>query len=159
MKKILLISMLFCSFAVYAKNKIVVSKEDFTLTVISDKGDTLYNCIIAYGKNFGNKQAVGDYRTPEGKFKVKMIYDATSWKHDFGDGNGTIKGAYGPYFIRLDVPGFSSIGIHGTCFPESMGTMATEGCIRCTNEDISAFVKYISIGSEVIILPDRFRNQ
>lgn len=136
-----------------AKNRIVVSKSDFTLTVISEKGDTLYNCIIAYGKNPGNKTELGDCKTPEGTFKVKMIYDATSWKHNFGDGRGTIKGAYGPYFIRLNVPGFESIGIHGTCFPESMGTMATEGCVRCTNEDISRFVKYISIGSEVVILP------
>ena len=83
-----------------------------------------------------------------------MIYDATSWKHDFKDGKGTILGAYGPYFIRLNVPGFESIGIHGTVFPESMGTMATEGCVRCTNEDITNFVKYISVGSEVVILPD-----
>lgn len=155
MKNILLIALVLCSFAATAKNRIVVSKEDFTLTVISDKGDTLYNCIIAYGKNPGNKLEVGDCKTPEGDFKVKMIYDATSWKHDFGDGRGVIKGAYGPYFIRLNVPGFESIGIHGTCFPESMGTMATEGCVRCTNEDISAFVKYISIGSEVTILPDK----
>ena len=141
--------------SVHAKNRIVVSKSDFTLSVISPKGDTLYNCIIAYGKNPGNKTVVGDCKTPEGNFKVKMIYDARSWKHDFGDGKGTILGAYGPYFIRLNVPGFESIGIHGTCFPESMGTMVTEGCVRCTNEDISNFVKYISIGSEVTILPDR----
>lgn len=158
MKKILIISLLLCALEASAKNRIVVSKEDFTLTVLSEKGDTLYNCIIAYGKNPGNKQAVGDYKTPEGRFKVKMIYDATSWKHDFGDGKGTILGAYGPYFIRLNVPGFESIGIHGTCFPESMGTMSTEGCVRCTNEDISAFVKYISIGSEVVILPDRSKK-
>ena len=155
MKKLLVIALLLSAFCSSAKNRIVVSKEDFTLTVISGKGDTLYNCTIAYGKNSGNKQVVGDYKTPEGTFKVKMIYDATSWKHDFGDGNGTILGAYGPYFIRLDVPGFSSIGIHGTCFPETMGTRATEGCVRCTNEDITAFVKYISIGSEVTILPCR----
>ena len=83
-----------------------------------------------------------------------MIYDSTSWKHDFGDGKGIIRGAYGPYFIRLNVPGFNSIGIHGTCFPESIGTMSTEGCIRCTNEDITNFIKYISVGSEVVILPD-----
>ena len=156
MRRLLIISLLcFLPFIAEAKNRIVVSKSDFTLTVISEKGDTLYNCTIAYGKNPGNKTQIGDYKTPEGTFKVKMIYDAKSWKHDFGDGKGTILGAYGPYFIRLNVPGFASIGIHGTCFPESMGTMSTEGCVRCTNEDISNFVKYISIGSEVTILPDK----
>lgn len=155
MKRLLMISLLaLVPFLAGAKNWIVVSKSDFTLTVLSEEGDTLYNCIIAYGKNHGNKTVVGDCKTPEGTFQVKMIYDSTSWKHDFGDGKGTMPGAYGPYFIKLDVPGFSSIGIHGTCFPESMGTMSTEGCVRCTNEDISNFVKYISIGSEVVILPD-----
>ena len=156
MKRYLLILLLLCSFQHMseAKNRIVVSKSDFTLTVLSEKGDTLYTCQIAYGKNPGNKTRKGDCKTPEGNFKVKMIYDATSWKHDFGDGKGTILGAYGPYFIRLNVPCFESIGIHGTCFPESIGTMSTEGCVRCTNEDITNFVKYISIGSEVTILPD-----
>ena len=155
MKKILLISILsLMACAIYAKNRIIVSKSDFTLSVISDKGDTLYRCKIAYGRNPGNKKALGDYKTPEGVFKVIMIYDATSWVHDFQDGKGRIRGAYGPYFIRLNVPGFDSIGIHGTCFPESIGTMATEGCVRCKNEDIANFVKYVSIGSEVTILPD-----
>ena len=156
MKRLLFI-FLFCliPFLGEAKNRIVVSKTDFTLTVLSEKNDTLYHCSIAYGKNPGTKTEIGDCKTPEGTFAVKMIYDATSWKHDFGDGKGMIKGAYGPYFIRLAVPGFTSIGIHGTCFPESIGTMSTEGCVRCKNEDISKFVKYISVGSEVTILPDK----
>ena len=155
MKRLLFI-LLFCllTFLGEAKNRIVVSKSDFTLTVLSEKGETLYTCNIAYGKNPGNKTTIGDCKTPEGTFSIKMIYDATSWKHDFGDGKGMILGAYGPYFIRLNVPGFTSIGIHGTCFPESIGTMATEGCVRCTNEDITNIVKYVSVGSEVVILPD-----
>ena len=159
MKRLLVISLL-CLLPLLsgAKNRIVVSKSDFTLTVLSEKGDTLYTCLIAYGKAPGNKTRLGDCRTPEGTFKVSMIYDATSWQHDFGDGKGLIKGAYGPYFIKLDVPGFKSLGIHGTIFPESMGTMATEGCVRCTNEDITNFVRYVSIGSEVTILPDRTRS-
>ena len=156
MKRLLAITLLcLLPFLSGAKNRIVVSKSDFTLTVLSEKGDTLYICPIAYGKNPGNKTHLGDCKTPEGTFNVLMIYDATSWQHDFGDGRGLVKGAYGPYFIKLDIPGFNSIGIHGTIFPESMGTMATEGCVRCTNEDISNFVKYISVGSEVTILPDK----
>ena len=155
MKKILVaIFFLLFAISVDAKNKIVVSKADYTLTVISDKGDTLYHCTIAYGKNPGNKTRKGDKKTPEGKFKINMIYDSSTWKHDFGDGKGTIAGAYGPYFMRLNVPNFYSIGIHGTCFPESLGTKSTEGCIRCHNDDISRFVKYVSVGTEVIILAE-----
>ena len=156
MKKLVLLFLLsFVAVSVVAKNRVVVSKTDFTLTVLSEKNDTLFHCNIAYGKNPGTKTAIGDCKTPEGTFAIKMIYDATSWKHDFGDGKGMIDGAYGPYFMRLAVPGFTSIGIHGTCFPESIGTMATEGCIRCTNEDITKLYRYVSVGTEVTILPDK----
>ena len=156
MKKLVLLFLLsFVAVSVVAKNRVVVSKTDFTLTVLSEKNDTLFHCNIAYGKNPGTKTAIGDCKTPEGTFAIKMIYDATSWKHDFGDGKGMIDGAYGPYFMRLAVPGFTSIGIHGTCFPESIGTMATEGCIRCTNEDITKLYRDVSVGTEVTILPDK----
>ena len=155
MKKILLMTMiLLLPLFTDARNHIVICIADYTLTVLSEIGVPLYQCKISYGKNPGNKKVEGDCKTPEGEFAIKMIYDATSWKHDFGDGRGTIEDAYGPYFIRLTVPGFDSIGIHGTCFPESIGTMSTEGCIRCSNEDITKVVKYVSIGSKVIILPD-----
>ena len=159
MKKVfvLLIVSLF-ALNLQAQNKVVVSKSDFTLIVISEKGDTLYNCGISYGRNPGNKTKVGDCKTPEGMFKIINIHDSSAWAHDFGDGKGLIQKAYGPYFFRLGVPGFRGIGIHGTCFPESIGTMATEGCIRCKNEDIMNLVKHMPIGTEVTILPDTKRE-
>ena len=67
---------------------------------------------------------------------------------------GPIPDAYGPWFLRLDVPGFRDIGIHGTPFPESIGTRATEGCIRLRNEDILDLKPRIKLGTVVIILPD-----
>ena len=137
-----------------AQNRIVVSKSDFTLSVISSEGDTLFRCGVAYGKNPGNKRVLGDGKTPEGVFKVNMIHESSSWAHDFKDGKGLVPGAYGPYFLRLSVPGFYSIGIHGTCFPESIGTRATRGCVRCKNEDLTELIKYVSVGTEVRILPD-----
>ena len=118
------------------KYRIVVSKSDYTLSLL--KGDELVKKYpVAVGKNTGDKERVGDHRTPVGKFKIVSIENASSWSHDFKDGKGKIAGAYGPWFLRLDAKGWRGIGIHGTHDPDSRGTNATEGCIRLSNEDIS----------------------
>lgn len=135
-------------------NRIVVSKKALMLYVINEKNDTIFQRPIACGKNFGNKTVVGDKKTPEGEFKIKKMYDAASWKHDFGDGQGMRLGAYGPLFFRLNVPGFNDIGIHGTIFPESIGTRSSEGCVRMRNEDIKALYRYCYIGMPVTIEKD-----
>ena len=138
----------------FAQKRIVVSKKALQLYVINEKNDTLFQRPIACGVNLGNKTMVGDKKTPEGEFKIKYMYDATSWKHDFGDGQGMREGAYGPLFFRLNVPGFNDIGIHGTIFPESIGTRSSEGCIRMRDEDIKTLYKYCYLGMTVIIEPD-----
>ena len=137
-----------------AKNRIIVSKKQFKLIVLNSVSDTLccYKCAI--GHNLGNKQYVGDKRTPEGKFLIATIEDSKLWSHDFNDGAGDRPYAYGPYFIRLKTPRWRGIGIHGTCFPESIGTRSTEGCIRLNNDDLLDLIKYIEIGTEVIIEKD-----
>ena len=135
-------------------NRIVVSKKALMLYVVNEQNDTIFQRPIACGENFGNKTMIGDKKTPEGDFKIKMMYDASSWKHDFGDGQGMRLGAYGPLFFRLNVPGFNDIGIHGTIFPESIGTRSSEGCIRMRNEDIKALYKYCYIGMPVTIEKD-----
>ena len=139
---------------VTAGNHIFVSKKDLMLSVVSESNDTLFRCPIACGENFGNKTRIGDRKTPEGSFMITKMYDATSWKHDFGDGQGVRLGAYGPLFFRLNVPGFNDIGIHGTIFPESIGTRSSEGCVRLHNEDIVKLYRYCYIGMPVIIGKD-----
>lgn len=135
----------------YAQNRIIISKMEFELIVLNSASDTLccYKCAI--GLNPGDKKYVGDKRTPEGTFVVSSIEDFKSCTHDFNDGYGQRESAYGPYFIRLKTPGWSGIGIHGTCFPESISTRSTEGCIRLNNDDIIELIQLIEIGTEVII--------
>ena len=155
MKKYILTTLIaMLSLLSFAQKRIVVSKKALQLYVINEKNDTLFQRPIACGVNLGNKTMVGDKKTPEGEFKIKYMYDATSWKHDFGDGQGMREGAYGPLFFRLNVPGFNDIGIHGTIFPESIGTRSSEGCIRMRNEDIKTLYKYCYLGMTVIIEPD-----
>lgn len=137
-----------------AGNRAIVSKRHCTLAVVSEKGDTLFHCSISAGRGFGNKIMVGDCRTPEGTFTIKEIQDASKWKHDFGDGYGARDGAYGPLFMRLEVPGASGIGIHGTCFPELIGQRVSDGCVRCSNDDILKLSFLLEAGDRVTIEAD-----
>lgn len=137
-----------------ANNRIIVSKKKLQLYVVSAENDTIFQCPVACGMNMGDKKCSGDKKTPEGTFKITNMYDATSWKHDFNDGYGMRIGAYGPLFFRLNVPQFNDIGLHGTIFPESIGTRSSDGCVRMHNEDIKRLYPYCFIGMTVIIEKD-----
>lgn len=132
---------------------IVVDKETLSLKLFDYSGNEMNSYGISCGKNPGNKDRIGDLKTPEGIFHITEIEEASTWGHDFKDGKGKIEGAYGPWFLRLEVPGHKGIGIHGTHKPESIGTRDTEGCIRLKNEDIADLKTKVNIGMVVIVLP------
>ena len=102
-----------------SKGFIFVSKVDMTLTLVNSQGKVVVTYPIACGMNLGQKNGKGDHRTPEGYFLLEKIHDSSNWGHDFHDGKGFIKHAYGHYFLRLQT-GFSGIGIHGTHAPIGM---------------------------------------
>jgi len=146
--------------AIYQDYSIVIKKKEFKLYLY--KGNCLIRTYpIAIGKNPGDKKEVGDCRTPEGDFYINSIEDSSSWVHDFGDGKGPIKGAYGPWFLRLYTgadrtksgKAWEGIGIHGTHDPSSIGKMASEGCIRMRNEDIVELKEKVKLGTPVKIEP------
>jgi len=133
---------------------IVADKPTLKLTLVDAEGNIIKQYGMACAVHYGPKEVRGDNKTPEGVFKINQLLNAKGIPHDFGDGKGPIKDAYGPWFLRLDVPGFRDIGIHGTPFPESIGSRATEGCIRLTNEDIVDLKNRVKLGTVVIITPD-----
>lgn len=133
---------------------LLVDKQKLTLSLVRPGGQVENSWGIACGVNYGNKTKKGDHKTPEGRFPINQLLNAKGLSHDFGDGKGPIPDAYGPWFFRLKVPGFITIGIHGTPFPESIGSRATEGCVRMRNEDILELKKHVSVGMPVVILPD-----
>lgn len=134
---------------------VVVDKPALVLYLVGADGNVIKQWGVACAVNYGPKQRRGDHKTPEGTFKINQLLYAIGIPHDFHDGKGPIKDAYGPWFLRLDVPGIRDIGIHGTPFPESIGTRATEGCIRMRNEDIVDLKERVEVGTTVIILPDK----
>ena len=135
---------------------ILIKKSTFECKVL-DNGQVVETYGCALGKNTGDKERSGDMKTPDGTFKVIEICDASYWTHDFKDGKGEIKGAYGPWFFYLDTNEKSKgqwdgIGIHGTHDPSSIGTLASEGCIRLLNENVQTLKdKYIKVGTLVTI--------
>lgn len=59
-------------------------------------------------------------------------------------------GPYGTRWLGLSAKGY---GIHGTNNPQSIGTAASNGCIRMYNEDIEALFDITAVGTIVRILP------
>jgi len=141
--------------AVSTGTSILIKKSAFRLYLL-ESGNVVQSWPIALGKNEGQKRVSGDMKTPDGSFPIDEILDASYWTHDFGDGKGEIEGAYGPYFISLDTSNLSGgawdgIGIHGTHDPASIGTRASEGCIRMHNNDLLTLKNQISVGTQVTI--------
>lgn len=154
MKQLLALLMLLLVQSAYSQNIIIISKQDLKLYVINNNRDTLFSASIGVGTNYGDKTKDGDCKTPEGTFKIVQIQNSSKWTHDFKDGYGIRKGAYGPYFFRLKTPGFTGIGIHGTCFPDQIGTRCSEGCIRLNNHDIEKLREYVYVGMTCVIEKD-----
>ena len=153
-KLLILIFAIFIASTIVAENRIVVSKKEMTLTVYNDSDSILLKTKISCGKNFGNKSRRGDNKTPDGTFKINMIQPSSQWTWDFKDGKGKIKGAYGPYFLRLKTPITTMIGIHGTCYPELIGTRTSSGCVRIHNDEMLKLVKLVKVGTKVTIEKD-----
>lgn len=132
---------------------IVVDKQSLML-YLRENGETLMEVPVCVGKGIGQKKRQGDHKTPEGTFKITSIAASSGWPHDFHDGRGPVRGAYGPWFMRLNTPQSTHIGIHGTDRPETTGTRDSDGCIRLRNEDLDSLRRQVEKGMTVIINPD-----
>ena len=138
---------------------IIISKQELKLyvcEVVDDDTVRVAEFPVCLSKNLGPKERKGDMKTPESTwekpFKITQIQDASGWVHDFGDGRGSIL-AYGNWFMRLQTPGFSGIGIHGSTNNEdSVPGRASEGCIRLLNADLDKLKEqYAFQGMKVFI--------
>lgn len=128
-----------------------VSKQEF---IIYERNDGIWTLKNKYecstGKNPGPKEARGDYKTPEGILRVQSIEPSNTWvRHGL---------RYGPWFCRAehttDGRYFPGIGIHGTNQEELLGSRASEGCIRLSNDVVEELVeeKVLSPGAYVVVL-------
>lgn len=135
---------------------IIISKESMRLKLY-DKDDLLICSFpVAIGKHLGDKQELGDMKTPEGEFSIVQIQRASHWMYNTAKEN--IKGYYGNWFIRLNTK-YSGIGIHGTHEPELIGQRSTEGSIRLDNYHLDSLRAMIDVGMVVRIESSRLDRE
>jgi lipoprotein-anchoring transpeptidase ErfK/SrfK len=129
---------------------IIVDKEHFML-LLFDGGKLFRVYDVAIGRQD---------RTPIGTFKVVNRLREPDWtppgRHiPYGDPENVL----GTRWLGLKPTGdtdptLKGYGIHGTWEPESIGTEASEGCIRMLNEDVNELFDIVTVGTEVLIRED-----
>ncbi len=67
-------------------------------------------------------------------------------------------GETNPLGARALYLGNSAYRIHGTNDPSTIGKRVSSGCIRMTNDDVVDLYKRVSVGTKVVVLPDRARS-
>lgn len=131
---------------------IVISKENMRLRLYDRDSLLICSFPVSMGKHYGDKQELGDMKTPEGDFSIVQIQSASHWMYNTSKEN--VKGYYGNWFIRLNTK-YSGIGIHGTHLPESIGERDTEGSIRLNNYHLDSLRAMIDVGMAVRIESSR----
>ena len=119
---------------------ISVDKSRNILTVFSD--DTIVKTyLVSTGKNDS---------TPVGSFKiVNRLKDPVWYKQGAIVPAESPDNILGSRWLGVSEKGY---GIHGTTDPESVGTQATQGCIRMFNSDVEELYIIIPIGTELTIV-------
>jgi lipoprotein-anchoring transpeptidase ErfK/SrfK len=124
---------------------VVVLKKDFELVILFN-GNALAVFDVATGK---------DDRTPESTFRIgtKMVepdwYSPDGKVYKYGNPEN-ILGTRWLAFENTDQ--HQGFGIHGTSFPESIGTEASMGCIRMRNAEVEVLYDLVPRGAEVRIV-------
>ena len=135
---------------------IVISKEYLNLKLYDKDNRLICRFPVSLGRHHGDKQELGDMKTPEGEFRIVQIQRASHWMYN--DGKESIKGYYGNWFIRLDTK-YRGIGIHGTHEPERIGERTTEGSIRLNNYHLDSLRTMIDVGMVVRIESSRLDRE
>lgn len=126
---------------------ILVDKKNFTLSWYLDgRFIKRYRCAT------GKKSA----ETPAGRYVVSKIEKEPEWtdpetgkRYQYGQKGHKI----GSRWIALEGGNKNGLGIHGTIFPESMGTKASLGCVRLLNGDVEQLYGFVRRNdTEVLII-------
>lgn len=119
--------------------RVLVDKSTNTM-LIEKNGAEVFRKSVATG--------TGDTPTPSGLFFIREIISTDA------------KGPYGPYVLGLSgysevfqtfAGGEGAIGIHGTNQPGLVGTNASFGCVRVTNDVMQSIVRMLPLGTPVEI--------
>jgi lipoprotein-anchoring transpeptidase ErfK/SrfK len=76
-----------------------------------------------------------------------VVFDGTLFIPPVGTKHRTVSGELGHYRLKLG----DGYQIHGTPFKQSIGTSATHGCVRMTDEDIEWMYNNVPVGTKVYL--------
>ncbi|MCP4650173.1 MAG: L,D-transpeptidase family protein [PVC group bacterium] len=122
--------------------KINVDKSD-NILVLKTENEIVKIYNIATGK---------DNCTPVGTFKIltgHRIKDPVWYKTGAIVPPGSAENILGTRWLGLSEPGY---GIHGTTMPDSIGTQATQGCVRMKNKEVEELFVIVPGETEVVII-------
>jgi lipoprotein-anchoring transpeptidase ErfK/SrfK len=119
---------------------ILVDKSQNTL-ILKANEEIIRTYIVSTGKNNS---------TPVGVFKiVNKLPNPTWFKAGAVVPPDSPKNILGSRWLGFDLPGY---GIHGTTEPKSLGTQATQGCVRMLNSEVEELYTIVPTGTEVTIV-------
>lgn len=119
---------------------IVVDKSQNILILKADE-EVFKTYAVSTGKN--NCSPVGSFKI------VNKLIHPTWFKAGAVVPAGSPENILGTRWLGIDLPGY---GIHGTTEPKSLGTQATQGCIRMANADVEELYTIIPEGTQVVIV-------
>ncbi len=138
----------------------VVRKSAFKMDLYlgsPDKSNSTY--VTSFGVGLGK-----DDSTPTGTWEVEAHKKIKNPTYFSPRGEGVIqaddpKNPLGEFWIGLSgidgqALGKSSYGIHGTIEPESIGKMASMGCIRLRNEDVAQVFEMLVEGKSTVMVKE-----
>ena len=133
---------------IYPGMKLKIHTAPFSIQI-----DKVRNTLVLYSQDKPVKKysvATGkDNSTPVGKFKITdKLVNPTWFKTGAILPPGSPENGLGTRWMGFDKP---SYGIHGTIEPETIGTQASEGCIRMRNEDVEELYSIVPSGTVVIV--------
>jgi len=133
---------------IYPKMKLKIHTTPFSIRIDKSKNVlALYSndeVVKKYSVATGKKNC-----TPVGEFKIAdKLVNPTWFKTGAILPPGSPENALGTRWMGFDKPAY---GIHGTIEPKSIGTQASEGCIRMLNEEVEELYSIVPVGTKVII--------
>lgn len=124
--------------AVYS---IQIDKSENKLELFSDR-ELLRTYSVATGREI--------HPTPIGSFTIaNKLVDPTWYKTGAVLAPGSPNNILGTRWLGFSLP---SYGIHGTTLPETIGTSASEGCIRMHNHDVEELYTIVPVGAAVTVV-------
>lgn len=126
------------------KTKILISKSDYTLTLLLNEY-YVKQYRIATGKN--NKTPVGTFEV-KNKMKEPAWYSPDGGVFPYGHKENILGTRWIGFKNKPDLRGY---GIHGTTQPETIGTESSNGCIRMLNSDVEELYDFVTLNTEIVI--------